>query len=64
MGSGPAQVFSPYFVKEDLSPQSSVSNVVRTNGVPGEISLPLSKDGEIAVMGDLCLSSSNSSLIK
>ena len=50
VGSGPAWVFSPHFVKEDLSAQRSVSNVVRTTSVSGKISHPLSEDGEIAVM--------------
>ena len=49
-GSGPAQVFSPQFVEEDLTPQSSVSNVVGTTSAPGEISCPLPKDGKIAII--------------
>ena len=50
VGSGPAQVFCPHFIKEDLGLQSSVSNVVRTTSVLGEISHPLPDYGEIAIM--------------
>ena len=50
VGGGPAWVFSPHFIKEDLDPQSSISNMVRTIGVLGKISCPLSENGEIAIM--------------
>ena len=50
MGGSPAWVLSPQFIEEDLTPQSSVSNVVRTTGVLGEISHPLPKDGKIAII--------------
>ena len=43
-------MFSPQFIEEDLTLQSSVSNVVGTTGVPGEISHPLLKDGKIAII--------------
>ena len=43
-------MFFPHFIKEDLGPQSSVSNAVKTTSVPGKDFHPLSKDGEIAIM--------------
>ena len=50
MGCGPAWVFSSQFVKEDLTPQGSVSNAVGTTAALGEISHPLPKDGKIAII--------------
>ena len=50
MGGGPVQVFPPQVIKEDLTPQSPVGDVVGTTSLPGEIFCPLPKDGRIAVI--------------
>ena len=50
VGGSPACVFSPQFVKEDLTPQSSVSNLVGTTDVLDKISCSLPKAGKIVII--------------
>ena len=50
VGGNPAWVFPPEFIKEDLAPQGSVRNAVRTTDVTGKIFYPLSNDSKIAII--------------